>query len=104
MVDLPTPQDEGVCRVVASGEVDIATVGAILDDARRCLATNPATVEIDLGGVTFIDSSGLGALVQVRNLANEQGAALVLVSTPHRVRRLLQVSGLDQVFEIRASD
>ncbi len=99
MNDIPAP-DSGVCSLELSGEVDIAAVEEVLTRAERYLQNRPAVLEIDLQGVTFIDSSGLGALVRIRNQAGEQGTKVVLVSVSGASRRLLELSGLDQVFEI----
>lgn len=86
--------------VAVSGEVDIATVGTALAPARDQLAAGVAVLSIDLGAVTFIDSSGLGALVKIRNDAAAQGSSVVLTNLSSPVRRLFEISGLDQVFDI----
>lgn len=99
MPDFPTANC-GVSSLRLSGEVDIAAVQDVLAQASRCLETRPSTLEVDLGAVTFIDSSGLGALVRIRNEAGRQGTTVVLVNLSPSSRRLLEVSGLDQVFEI----
>lgn len=96
-----TSVDDEVCSLAASGEVDIATVEAFLDAAGTCLGSGAATIEIDLGGVTFLDSSGLGALVRLRNESGEAGKSLVLVNVPAAVGRLFEVTGLAEVFTTR---
>jgi anti-sigma B factor antagonist len=83
-----------------SGEIDIAAAADVLARASSCLATSPARLEIDLDGVTFIDSSGLGALVQIQNLGLNQGTKVVLVRPSKSSRRMLELSGLDQVLQI----
>ena len=88
---------EHVCSLRLSGEIDIAAVAGVLADATRYLETRPAVLEIDLGAVTFIDSSGLGALVPIRNQARDQGTTVTLVDVSSSARRVMELSGLDQV-------
>jgi anti-anti-sigma factor len=87
--------------VVVAGEVDIATVDDLLSEVYACLDGPADVCEIDLGDVTFIDSSGLGALVRIRNVAHDRGKEVVLVNVPAPVERLFAVTGLAEVFGIQ---
>jgi anti-anti-sigma factor len=98
-----TASDERQSLVV-SGEVDIATVEPFLKEALACLDQAVDICEIDLGGVTFIDSSGLGALVRIRNAAHERGKRLVLTNVPPAVHRLFEVTGLAEAFDARSDE
>jgi anti-anti-sigma factor len=80
------------------GDIDIATVDQLLTSARACLDDSTDSCEIDLAGVTFMDSSGLGALVRIRNLAHEQGKRVLLTNVPASVSRLFEVTGLAEIF------
>ncbi|QFX79532.1 STAS domain-containing protein [Streptomyces sp. SYP-A7193] len=53
---------------------------------------------IDLGSLTFCDSSGITVLIAARNHALAAGASIVLVAVPNRVSRIFRIVGLDQVF------
>lgn len=88
--------------LAASGEVDLATVDEFLAEANACLDEAAEAVEIDLGEVTFIDSSGIGALVRIRNAARDRDKVLVLTNVPASVERLFAVTGLSEAFEIRS--
>lgn len=95
------PLDEArTSTVEVAGDVDIATVDSALAPAREHLAAGTEVLAIDLGAVTFIDSSGLGALVKIRNDAAAQDSRVVLVNLSAPVRRLFEISGLDQVFDV----
>jgi anti-anti-sigma factor len=59
---------------------------------------------IDLAKVTFMDSTGLGALVTIRNASHRLSKQLSLRSVPERVQKLLAVTGLDRAFVIDSSD
>ncbi|MCW2784397.1 MAG: anti-sigma-factor antagonist [Marmoricola sp.] len=92
---------DGACSLALSGEVDIASVDELLTAAHACLDTDVRVLEIDLGEVTFIDSSGLGALVRIRNEAAALGKDLVLVRVTPAAERILAVTGLSDLFGTR---
>ena len=64
-----------------------------LDDATR------ADVCIDLGKLTEIDASGLGLLAEIARAAQSEGRRVAVVSANGRVRHLLELTGLDGLFE-----
>ena len=90
----------GGCAVVrAGGEIDASTVPA-LDGAITEAASLASHVVVDLAQVTFVDSSGLGALIVARQSARERGGSISLVAPPPAVRRLLGSTHLNDVFAI----
>ena len=58
---------------------------------------------IDLGGVEFLDSTGLGVLVAGLNRAREVGGSLSLVCPQERVLKLFRITGLDEVFTVHST-
>ena len=91
--------DDGVCVVSVEGDFDLADVDEFLEQARACLDRSDR-VEVDLGKVSFIDSSGLGALVRVRKEGAEQGRSVSLVNVSPATHRLLEITGLHHAFDI----
>lgn len=91
---------DGGCVLSVEGEFDLAVVDAFLHHALACL-DRAASLEIDLEQVSFIDSSGLGALIRVRKEAAEKGKALTLVNVSAATNRLLEITGLHDAFDIR---
>ncbi|MER5427565.1 STAS domain-containing protein [Streptomyces sp. NPDC002588] len=53
---------------------------------------------LDLGGLTFCDSSGITVLIAARNHALAADAGIALAAVPDRVSRVFRIVGLDQVF------
>ena len=90
---------DDVCVVRAAGDIDLAVIDEFMGVVRGCLRRSP-TVEIDLGGVTFIDSSGLGALVRLRKEAEADEVTLRLTEVNDATNQLLQMTGLGDVFDI----
>jgi anti-sigma B factor antagonist len=91
--------DATVIRV--SGELDLATVDELRGPARRAIADSRGRdLVLDLSGLDFIDSIGIGALIELRAAADQGDARLVLLRPSRRVVEVLQLTGLSQVFEI----
>ncbi|NHC14651.1 STAS domain-containing protein [Motilibacter deserti] len=86
--------------VALSGEVDLA-MGARLD-ALASGYENGTTldVRVDLREVSFMDSAGLAFVARLVRAALERGGEVVLVAPSPVVRRLLTVSGLDQLARV----
>jgi anti-sigma B factor antagonist len=75
---------------------------------RACIADiaeeGHAWLLLDLAEVSYVDSSGLGALVAGYNLLKVKGGAVGLFQVPKRVQSLLEMSGLTAVFKIYATE
>ncbi|HEX2085399.1 MAG TPA: STAS domain-containing protein [Solirubrobacteraceae bacterium] len=89
-----------VRRVTLEGELDLASAYAF---DRRLLAieqSRPATIVIDLRGLTMLDSAGLARLVSAQRRARRGGWKLVLVRGGRAIQRVLQTTQLVEHFEI----
>ena len=82
-----------VCVAVA-GEVDVDTAPRMRDALLEVIAEGEA-VFVDLGSVTFMDSTGLSALIVARQAADARGIPLQLRDVPPQVLKLLTLTGLD---------
>jgi len=71
-------------------ELRPALLRAVYDDSRELL--------VDLGRVSFIDSTGLGMLVGVLKEARSMSGDMRLINAGREVRRILQVTGLEAIF------
>jgi anti-sigma B factor antagonist len=80
-----------------TGEVDMASAPGLRDQLQQLDARN---VIIDLSGVTFIDSTGLGVLVTALKRSREAGGHLVLRSPTRATRRVLDITGLSQLVPV----
>lgn len=82
------------------GELLQETV-ARLNDAATRLADDTGVTDlvVDLSGVTFMDSTGLGSLLSLRNHVFVRGGRFALVRPEGRVFRLFEITQLDSVFE-----
>ena len=80
--------------VTVSGELDVASSQVLERELAKL--NEVALVVVDLRGLTFIDSTGLGVLVRAHQLAQEQGRRFGLVRGNGQVSRLLSLTGLDE--------
>lgn len=89
-----TESEDGSWRVVASGELDVATADRLVAALEPVFHNPPANVTLDLHDVTFIDSSGLRAVVRSAAMVQDTGGRLVLDRMSPTVSRVLEVTGL----------
>lgn len=83
-----------------SGRVTVNDRPGVLKEAVINLVRRGATnVLLELSGVQFLDSTRLGEIIAAHITINRHGGRLMLVATPPRVLELLELSGLDDVFE-----
>jgi anti-sigma B factor antagonist len=89
-------------QLMLSGEIDLARAPEIRSAGERIVDSLSAgdSLVVDMGAVVFIDSTGLGALVSLRNSATRAGAKLILRRTPPQVLRVIELSGLKDSFEL----
>jgi anti-sigma B factor antagonist len=86
----------------AEGEVDLATA-PLLRTALLTALDSPdiAVLELDLDGVTFMDAQGVSALLQTVLRAREVGCQVRLLRPQSYVRRVLGITGVTAVCEVR---
>ena len=93
---------DGAVVVKLAGELDLYNAHAVRDELLAAAARSPDRLVVDLADVTFIDSTGLGVLIEARTrLANRR--AFLLAAPGLETRRALEISGLDRHFTVRAS-
>jgi anti-sigma B factor antagonist len=86
--------------VAVSGEVDVYSAPMLKDNITELLQSGVSTLIVDLSGVAFLDSTGLGALVEARAATSDAGGTLPLVCSQDRILKLFTITGLDGVFTI----
>lgn len=93
--------DLGRAVVVATGSIDLGTRDRFLSFGESAMrSTGPGEFVLDLAGVTFLDSLGVGALVKLDQLAGDSGSTMVLRTPSERVERLLEMVGLDGIWRV----
>ena len=102
-LQIGTARKGDACVVTVAGEVDIYTSPALKTALAAAATEGCPLLIVDLNGVGFIDSSGLGVLVGALRRVREAGGDLRVVSGNETVARILRITGLDQVFSLHAA-
>ena len=100
-LDISVYRESNETIVELTGEIDLQTAPRLTGAVDAALAEDPARVVLDMGGVTFCDSRGLGTLVVLSRAATRSRAVLVLANLGDFLQRLLAVSGIGEHFVIR---
>ena len=100
-VKLNTRQSGNVTVIDVSGRITLGEGSSVLRDALRELVTaGHKNILLNLGDVTYIDSSGIGELVAGYTSMANAGGTLKLLSLTKRVKDLLQITKLYTVFDV----
>lgn len=88
-------------RLAVSGDLDLATAEQFAAAIDEALATEPEQVILDLAGVAFIDSAGIKGMVKLANRCRLMGAALATINSSAQARRVLELTQLADLFDLR---
>lgn len=86
----------------ASGiaELNAANAGAFRDEARAALTDAITLLDVDLSVTTFVDSSGLGALIALHKTMAMRGGSVRIIKPAATVQQILELTRLHRVLEI----
>ena len=80
------------------GELDHHASGEVISALRECVGRIPLRrLVLDLGGVTFSDSSGIAVTVLAHRLVRGAGGELCVANTPPQMQRLFRTAGLMRI-------
>ena len=91
---------EGVAVLNLSGRLDASATRVIKDKVKMLTGDKHLNLVIDLGGIDFIDSSGLGVLVASLRTVNKIGGDIKISSLQDQVRSIFELTRLHHLFEI----
>src|SRR5499427_6918404 len=97
-----TRQVDGVTIVDLSGRITLGEGSVVLRDTiKDLLGKGQKKILLNLGDVSYIDSSGIGELVSAFTSVRNQGGELKLLNLTKKVHDLLQITKLYTVFDIK---
>lgn len=83
------------------GEIDHHRARALMAELDRQLdLALPRSVTLDLGGVSFMDSSGIAILLRTRQRVRALGGTLRVVHVPEQAGKVLRAAGLDKLMDL----
>jgi anti-sigma B factor antagonist len=93
---------DGVTILDLSGRITLGEGSVVLrDQIRELLGKSEKKILLNLGDVTYIDSSGIGELVSAFTTVRNQGGELKLLNLTKKVHDLLQITKLYTVFDVK---
>jgi anti-sigma B factor antagonist len=93
---------DGVTILDLSGRITLGEGSVVLrDQIRELIGKSEKKILLNLGDVTYIDSSGIGELVSAFTTVRNQGGELKLLNLTKKVHDLLQITKLYTVFDVK---
>lgn len=103
-VEIERRDEQRACVLHVAGDIDLAVVPELREALEQVIATGCTNLVLDLGDVTYADSSALGLLVWLDHQLQAQDGKAILAGANEDVARIFQLSGLLSVAERLASE
>jgi anti-sigma B factor antagonist len=102
-VEISVAEQGSVTVVAVRGDLDMGTAPQLLDAGVTAIDAGRTQLVVDLSGVTFCDSSGLGAFVRLKKRIDAAHGCFALAGPNPTVRTILDVTGLTEVVGVHTS-
>jgi anti-sigma B factor antagonist len=100
VLDIRVGEEDRALTLRASGELDVASAKTFEDELRQAIESGASMVVLDLEGLTFIDSTGLRALLMAAELSRSKGLRLRVIRASKELRRVVEVSGVEDALPL----
>ncbi len=97
---MDTQDREGGVQLTLKGELDLSTIEKVEQELARVEAEGHELIVLDLGGLTFLDSTGLRTIVTADQRARRTGRRIVVRRGPDTVHRVFTITRLDERLEM----
>lgn len=97
---MDTQGREGGVQLTLKGELDLSTIEKVEQELARVEAEGHELIVLDLGGLTFLDSTGLRTIVTADQRARRTGRRIVVRRGPDTVHRVFTITRLDERLEM----
>jgi len=102
-LDVTVRNQDGTAVVAVAGEIDVYTSPLLQERLVEVLKDGSSSIVLDLSAVTFLDSTGLGVLTTGLKRCRSADGDLVLVTAQPNVLKVLEITGLNDVFQVHDS-
>jgi anti-sigma B factor antagonist len=99
-LEIEIKADQGRYVVIPRGEVDLVTQTQLKEAINELVVAGHVDIIVDLEETTFLDSTGLGALIGARRKTHTFMGSFAIVCTQERLLKLFRITSLDKVFAI----
>jgi anti-sigma B factor antagonist len=100
ILEVETEERDGFVRIVLRGELDLSTVKQVEEEITRAETSSPPLIVLDLGSLSFLDSTGLRMIVAADERARDQGRRVAVVRGPDSVNRVFTITKLGDRLEM----
>jgi len=91
---------DGAATVTIRGDLDLGAASTLVGVIDEIVAAT-SSVTLDLAGVTFLDSSGLGAMLKLHSRCCSEGIPFSAINPPSQVCRVIELTRLTELFNFR---
>jgi anti-sigma B factor antagonist len=100
-----TQWQDGTVVIGLAGDLDLAAIPSLREHVQTQLGTVGChMLTLDMSELTFLDSSGIGILVELCNLAKSRGIGFGMVNVPSGQARIITIAGLADTFGLPGED
>ena len=103
-IDIVSGGTEMDKTVAVQGRITVSNSAEMRTALADALRTKPASVSLDLSGVSYLDTSGLATLIEAVGIARNQGTRLILSGMHDQPRYFFEITHLDRLFEIAGQE
>lgn len=103
-MEISTRQQGSVTVLQLTGRLDLASGTILKEQVKKLLGKNTTSIHLNLTGVDFINSSGLGALVSIMKEIRMFKGRLTLSNLANYVQEIFDITQLSHIFEIFSSE
>lgn len=98
-IGIHSRKEKQVVVVRLEGHLTMDSDTRLHDEIKRLLETGARRVLVDLSGVEYVDSHGLGQMVACHNALHSQGGRVRFVGVSQKLRRLLEMTRLPRILQ-----
>lgn len=102
-LDVDTARREGATVLTLRGEIDVYTAPRLRQAIVDLVDAGDARIVVDMEKVDFLDSTGLGVLVEGLKRARNRDGSLSIVATQDKILKIFDITGLNKTFSIHRS-
>ena len=89
--------EKSTWEITLEGEVDISNADLFKTKVETSLAEKKQDIQLDLSGLDYIDSTGLGVIMGTYGMVKKEGFSVKIINPKQNVKKLLTISGLDKI-------
>ena len=102
-LSVSTEESNGQVVLKVAGEIDAYTAPKLKETLLPLVKDSSNNIQVDLEEVNYMDSTGLGVFVSALKASKESKSNFELVNVQDRVYRIFEITGLDEIIQIKAA-